>query len=69
MFVASLIPVRAYRQVSELTSVSWLLAFLLQIIQRLPEHEHPEVTNVGVHSASLGHFGTILGAMQRVNRS
>jgi hypothetical protein len=33
----------------ELRSVSCLLAFLLQIIQQLSEHEHPEHTDMGVH--------------------
>ena len=52
--VASLIPVSAPQQVSELRSVSCLLAFLLQIIQQLPEHEHPEIKNTGVHRSPLG---------------
>jgi hypothetical protein len=67
--MASLIPVSACRQVSELRSVGCLSAFLLQIIQQLPEHEHPESTDMGVHWASLGRFGTIVGSIQRVNRS
>jgi hypothetical protein len=66
--MASLIPVSACQEVSGLRTVSCLLAFLLQIIQQLPEHEHPESTEMGVHLASLGHFGTILGSIQRVNR-
>ena len=66
--MASLIPVSACQQVSELRSVSCLLAFLLQIIQQLPEHEHPESTDIGVHWASLGRFGSILGSIQRVDR-
>jgi hypothetical protein len=49
VFMASLIPVSACQQVSELRSVSCLLAFLLQIIQQLPEHEHPESADMGVH--------------------
>ena len=68
-YVASLIPVSVCQQLSELRSVSCLLAFLLQIIQQLPEHEHPESTDMGVHWASLGRFGTIVGSIQRVNRS
>jgi hypothetical protein len=52
--MASLIPVSACQQVSGLRTVSCLFAFLLQIIQQLPEHKHPESTNMGVHSASLG---------------
>jgi hypothetical protein len=67
--VASLTPVNASLQVSEFKSVNCLLAFLFQIIKQLPEHEHPESTDLGVHSASFGHFGTILGSIQRVNRS
>jgi hypothetical protein len=38
------------------------------MIQQLPEHEHPESTDMGVHGSSLGPFGTILGSIQRVNR-
>ena len=44
--MASLIPVSACPQVSDLRSVSCLLAFLLQIIQQLPEHEHPESADI-----------------------
>jgi len=43
-----------------------MLLLFLQVIQQLPEHEHPESTDMGVHSASLGHFGSILGSIQRV---
>jgi hypothetical protein len=46
-----------------------VLLLFLQIVQELSEHEHPEGADVGVHSASLGHFGTILGSIQRVIRS
>jgi hypothetical protein len=66
--VASLIPVSACRQVSELKSASCLLTLLLQVIQQLPEHEHPESTDMEVHWASLDQFGPILGSIQRVNR-
>jgi hypothetical protein len=68
VFVASLIPVSASQQMSEPKPESCLLAFLLQIIQQLPEHEHPESTDMGVHSASFGRFGSILGSIQRVIR-
>jgi len=63
VYTASLIPVSACQQVSELRSVSSLLAFLLQIMQQLPEHKHPEVTNVAVHGSSLSQFGSILGSI------
>ena len=53
---------------AEARVVSFLLLFL-QIVQQLPKHKHPESTDMGVHSASLGRFGTILGSIQRVIRS
>src|ERR1700691_3251491 len=54
--VASLIPLSAFPQASELRSTSRLLAFHLQIIRQLPQHEHPERADVGVHLDSLGRF-------------
>ena len=66
--MASLIPVSASQQVSELRSESCLLAFLLEMIQQLPKYEHPESSEVGVHWSSLGRFGSIVGSIQRVNR-
>jgi hypothetical protein len=68
VLMASLIPVSACQEVSGLRTASCLLAFLLQIIQQLPEHEHPESTDMGVHSASLGQFGSSVGSIQRVIR-
>jgi hypothetical protein len=64
--MASLIPVSSCQEVSGLRTVSCLLAFLLQIIQQLPKHKQPEGTDLGIHSASLGRFGSILGSIQRV---
>ena len=68
MFVASLIPASASPQASELTFLSCLLVFLLQMIQQLPEHEHPESTDMGVQLASEGRFGSKVGSIQRVIR-
>ncbi len=61
LFVASLIPVSACQQVSELRSVSCLLALLFQIIQQLAEHEQPECTDMGVHWAPWVTLGPKLG--------
>ena len=61
VFVARLIPVSAWQQVSELSSVSCLLAFLLQIIQQLPKYKHPESTDMGVHRSSWVRLGPKLG--------
>jgi hypothetical protein len=46
--------------------VNCLLAFLFQIIQQLPEHENAESTDVGIHRAFLGQFGSKVGSIQRV---